>query len=201
MATRFYPAAFCRDDGAVFVQFLDLPQAFTQGRTFEHALDMAREVLDLVLEELAGRGQAIPDPTPFAGADAKARELLDPDMRDGLIAVQMIPGATPGKAVRVMVSLDEELLRRVDAAGGHYGRSAFLAEAAREKLAKAVDLPIYRIGADNKMRPANAAAVEREATTFKVRKRMRVATTIRTTKHIQPDVAAGPVPRRKAAGK
>jgi predicted RNase H-like HicB family nuclease len=166
MGVKFYPAAFCRDDGAVFVQFLDVPQAFTQGRDVDDALHMAREVIDLVLDEMIKRKEKIANPTPYAAAMAKAKEVLDAEQFENLIAVQMIPGATPGKALRVMISIEEELLNRIDQHAGKYGRSGFLADAARDKMAAAhanmgdaavppgpyIDpIPVYAIDAANKV--------------------------------------------------
>jgi len=141
MSTKFFPAVIMADNDSFHVQFLDISAAFSQGETFEHALEMAREVLDLTLEQLHQRGEDIPDPTPYGDVNLKLAEILNAKERKDIVSVQMIPGAIPGKAVRVMVSLEEELLRRIDNEAGHYGRSGFLAEAAREKLVR--KMPSY----------------------------------------------------------
>ena len=56
-----YPAIFHPEsDGSFGVTFPDFPGCATFGRTFEEAEKMAVEVLELWLEELAERHQAIP---------------------------------------------------------------------------------------------------------------------------------------------
>lgn len=132
MTPRLYPAAIVKGDDAGFgVVFVDLPGCVSEGDTFEQAVAMGHEALALALETMAAHGDAIPEPTPYAQAVRK----LDPRLRRDLVAVQMIPGAASGKAVKISVTIDETLLQRIDAAAGPYGRSAFLADGAREKLA------------------------------------------------------------------
>lgn len=56
-----YPAVFEPSaEGGYNVSFPALPGCVTFGRTFEEARQMAREVLELWLEELAAAGEKIP---------------------------------------------------------------------------------------------------------------------------------------------
>lgn len=56
-----YPAVFeSAEEGGFNVSFPSFPGCVTFGRTFEEAKKMAREVLELWLEELASTGTPIP---------------------------------------------------------------------------------------------------------------------------------------------
>jgi len=56
-----YPAVFeLAIEGGYNVSFPDFPGCVTFGRTFEEAQKMAKEVLELWLEELASQKQKIP---------------------------------------------------------------------------------------------------------------------------------------------
>ena len=57
------------EEGGYNVSFPDFPGCVTFGRTFEEAKKMAKEVLELWLEELASRKQRVPTRT--------ARPIID----------------------------------------------------------------------------------------------------------------------------
>ena len=59
---------------------------------------------------------------------------LTDDEKEDLRFIQLVQGTIPGKAIRLNISMEEELVKRIDAAAGSYGRSRFLAEAAKAKL-------------------------------------------------------------------
>ena len=83
---------------------------------------------------MAEDGDTIPRPQP---ADAAVRAAVD-DIEDGAMPA-LIEVEFPGRALRVNISMEEGLLSRVDRAASASGqsRSAFLADAARERLRKA----------------------------------------------------------------
>ena len=61
--TPIFPARVQVDEsGMYFVQFLDLSEAITEGKTLEEALFNAQEVLTLTLESRLDEGIDIPDP-------------------------------------------------------------------------------------------------------------------------------------------
>ena len=61
--TPIFPARVQVDEsGMYFVQFLDLSEAITEGKTLEEALFNAQEVLTLTLESRLDEGINIPDP-------------------------------------------------------------------------------------------------------------------------------------------
>ena len=49
------------DEGGYNVAVPALPGCFTQGDTIDEALAMAKEAIELYIEELEGRGEVIPD--------------------------------------------------------------------------------------------------------------------------------------------
>jgi antitoxin HicB len=65
-----YPATIARQDGGAFlVQFVDLPDTFTEGQTMEEALFNAAEVLSAMLAWRLDSGKEIPAPSEgVAGA-------------------------------------------------------------------------------------------------------------------------------------
>ncbi len=58
-----YPATLSPQDGGYFVQFVDLPDTFTEGATVDEALFNAAEVLSAMLGWRSDEGQAIPSPS------------------------------------------------------------------------------------------------------------------------------------------
>jgi predicted RNase H-like HicB family nuclease len=94
-----------------------------QGSDAQAALADAALILQEVIDDLLAEGDSLPDP-------------LDPstiDAEDG--AIVMLPATLPGKSVRINVTMDEELIRRIDAVASN--RSGFLARAAQAMLAAA----------------------------------------------------------------
>jgi len=75
-------------------------------------------------------GEALPEPRSVERLRADESDWLE----DALLA--LIPVEVPGKAQRVNISLDENLLALIDKAAARSGqtRSGFLASAARERI-------------------------------------------------------------------
>ncbi len=78
-----YPATFePQEGGGYFVQFVDLPDTFTEGATLEEAQFNAAEVLSAMLAFKLEEGQAIAQPTPgvahaqLIAPDAKTQAAL-----------------------------------------------------------------------------------------------------------------------------
>jgi antitoxin HicB len=78
-----YPATFEKDpDGGFFVQFVDVPDTFTQGETMEEALFNAADVLTLMLDVKLDNDFEIAEPTPglpdihYISPDAKTQAAL-----------------------------------------------------------------------------------------------------------------------------
>ena len=62
MDIRYPDTVEAQDDGSFFVQFLDLPDTFTEGRTVEEALFNASEVLSAMLAWWLEENKDIPAP-------------------------------------------------------------------------------------------------------------------------------------------
>jgi predicted RNase H-like HicB family nuclease len=112
------------------VSFPDFPGAVTAGRTLEEARIMAAEALALHVDGLIEDGEALPAPSSLDEI------MVDRENRDGAVIVVRVKSAVRGKAVRVNVTLPQDVLERIDRyADAHgYTRSGFLARAARRAL-------------------------------------------------------------------
>lgn len=122
-----YIALLHKDADSDFgVSFPDLPGCVSAGTTLDDARAMAEEALALHLAGLVEDGEAIPEPS---GLDVV---MADAANRDG-VAV-LIPATVPAaRAVRVNITLPEDLLADVDRYAQDHGmsRSGLLATAAR----------------------------------------------------------------------
>jgi predicted RNase H-like HicB family nuclease len=128
---REYIALIHKDPNSEFgVSFPDFPGCVTAGATLDEARDMAAEALSLHLEGLEADGEPIPEPSSLDSV------MADPENRDG-VAI-LVPAPTQSaKAIRVNITLPEDVLREIDAfaeANG-YTRSGFLTLAAKKAMA------------------------------------------------------------------
>ncbi|MGO8738651.1 type II toxin-antitoxin system HicB family antitoxin [Rhodoblastus sp.] len=128
---RQYIALIHKDADSNFgVSFPDLPGCVTAGATLDEARDMAAEALALHLEGMAEDGSAIPEPSSLETIMAEAQN------RDAVAILVAAPPQTI-KAVRINVTLPEDVLANVDAyaAANGFSRSGFLAYAAKKAMA------------------------------------------------------------------
>ena len=111
------------------VSFPDFPGCVTAGVDLDEARRMAEEALALHVEGLRETGEAVPEPSGLATV------MADPDNRDA-VAVLVPAPAGETKAVRVNITLEEKLLRRIDTFAEARGltRSGFLARAASRAI-------------------------------------------------------------------
>ena len=111
------------------VDFPDFPGCISAGDTLDEALRNAREALGLHVEGMSEDGERIPEPRSLEAV------LEDPENRDAVPCLVQLPRGK-GKAVRINITVDENLLEEIDDAAASLGmtRSAFLGEAARAKL-------------------------------------------------------------------
>jgi predicted RNase H-like HicB family nuclease len=133
MTTKFYPALIHKDRASDYgISFHDFPGCISAGATLQECLAMGAEALAFHIEGMIEDGDSIPAPTELAAVERAARK--DRELARGLVAVQMVPANLPGRVIRLSVSMDEELVKRIDAVSGTHGRSRFLADAARARL-------------------------------------------------------------------
>lgn len=128
-AVRHYPALIYKEARSCYgVVFPDLPGCTSAGDTLEDALMNAHDAVQAHVEICVEHRESVAEPTPIERLKIGATD------RKGLVHVQLVPIVMPGRAVKVMISLEGGLLSRIDAKAGPYGRSQFIAEAARAKL-------------------------------------------------------------------
>jgi predicted RNase H-like HicB family nuclease len=111
------------------VSFPDFPGVATAGTDLDDARRMAEEALAFHVEGMVEDGEAIPEPSSL--------EAIMSDPENGDAVAVLIPLRTPAKkAVRVNITLAEDLLRAIDAHAEAHGltRSGFLARAAERQM-------------------------------------------------------------------
>ena len=114
------------------VSFPDFPGVITAGTTLDDARTMAQEALALHIEGLAEDGEAIPE------ASSLEEVMSDPDNRSGVAILVSVKTEQP-KAVRVNVTLPEDVLEKIDRYAEAHGftRSGLLAQAVKKLMSDA----------------------------------------------------------------
>jgi len=136
MATKYYLGIVEKDaDSAYGMWFVDMPGCFPAADEFDDLPRVAAELLRQHVEALESNGRAVPVPRSIAEAmnDKAVRRALK-----GGATTMLVPLlADPGRTVRINVTVERGLLEQIDEAAEARGltRSAFLAQAAREKIA------------------------------------------------------------------
>lgn len=124
MPAIYYPAVVDRSTSGFGVSFPDFAGVTANGRTISEACARAELALAFHIDAMTKDKDSIPEPSnldniePVEGADD--------------VAFVMVRAEVAPKVARVLVSIDENLLRGIDAVAAN--RSAFLAEAARARL-------------------------------------------------------------------
>lgn len=134
MTAQYVAIAEKDPDSAFGIWFPDVEGCFSAGDTLAEAATNAAAALRQHVEALESAGRPIPQ------ARALDHVLRDDDVRESLtggavlLAVPLLSDA--GRTVRINVSLDKGLVDQIDAAASMRGltRSAFIAQAAREKI-------------------------------------------------------------------
>jgi predicted RNase H-like HicB family nuclease len=125
--------ALIHEEGGVYgISFPDFPGCISTGTNAEEAIRRGSDALTFHVAGMIEDG----DPLPMLRDLSELRE--DPEYRDVAqdAVLAMVSFEVPGKAVRVNISIDENLLDSVDRAAKAVGmsRSAYLAEAARSRI-------------------------------------------------------------------
>jgi predicted RNase H-like HicB family nuclease len=122
--------------GAYGVVVPDLPGCTSAGKTTDEALRKAVEAVRLWAEDARADGEKLPRPRSLEALRA------DPAVAEALAegaAVAIVPLLLDaGRPAKANLSLDAGLLEAIDEVATAHGltRSAFIASAAREKIAK-----------------------------------------------------------------
>jgi predicted RNase H-like HicB family nuclease len=111
------------------VSFPDFPGVVTAGRDLDEARAMAEEALAFHIDGLIEHGEAVPEPSSLTSV------MADPANRDGVAILVAVKSQAP-KAVRVNVTLPEDVLEQIDRFAAAHGltRSGFLAQAAKSAI-------------------------------------------------------------------
>ncbi|MGD0633432.1 MAG: type II toxin-antitoxin system HicB family antitoxin [Beijerinckiaceae bacterium] len=130
---RHYIALIHKDaDSDYGVSFPDLPGCVTAGTSLDEARSFAEEALALHLSGMAADGEAVPEPSSLEAI------MNDPENRDSVAVLVPVKSEAP-RAVRVNITLPEDVLARIDAYAERSGmnRSGFLAYAAKREMENA----------------------------------------------------------------
>jgi predicted RNase H-like HicB family nuclease len=138
MAKHHYLGIIEKDpDSAYGIWFPDMPGCFPATDELADLPQDAVAALRQHVEVLQSSGLPVSEPRPFdvVMQDADVREAI----AQGATTILVPLLADAGRTVRVNISLDKGLVDQIDDAASARGltRSAFLAQAAREKIAKA----------------------------------------------------------------
>jgi predicted RNase H-like HicB family nuclease len=115
-------------DGRYFAHVPDLPGATASGATEREVLQNIAEIAADHVRDLVEDGHDVPK--------ARRNDEIerDPDVNE--VGRAAIPVDVPGKSVKISLSIDEALLKRIDRTAAKAGmtRSGFFAAAAEEKM-------------------------------------------------------------------
>ncbi|CDZ57649.1 type II toxin-antitoxin system HicB family antitoxin [Neorhizobium galegae] len=111
------------------VSFPDFPGVVTAGATLDEARHMAEEALAFHVEGMVEDGETIPEPSSLESV------MANPDNLDG-VAILVTLKTQVAKAVRINITLPEDVLERIDRFAADHGlsRSGFLARAASHEI-------------------------------------------------------------------
>jgi predicted RNase H-like HicB family nuclease len=130
-----YIALIDGEAGGYGVVFPDLPGCTSGAETLDEALPMATEALRLWAESAIAAGEILPEPRTVDALRADP-EIVQA-MAEGAVFVVVPLLLDAGRPARANISIDAGLLAAIDEAARARGvtRSAFLASAARDKIA------------------------------------------------------------------
>ena len=125
--TSYVALMYKAPDSDFSVSFPDFPGCVTAGTTLEDAWHMAAEALSFHIDGMRSSGEPIPE------ASTVDAIVADPENDGALPFLVQVP-EPPGRSLRINVTLPEDLIQAIDRTTKN--RSRFLAEAARERLAR-----------------------------------------------------------------
>jgi len=136
MSTKYYLGIVEKEpDSAFGIWFPDMPGCFPAADDFDDLPRVAAEILRQHVEALESNGRTVSSPRSIA--EVLAGKDVRKALRNGATTMLVPLLADAGRTVRVNVTVERGLLDQIDEAAEARGltRSAFLAQAAREKIA------------------------------------------------------------------
>jgi predicted RNase H-like HicB family nuclease len=133
--TTYYVAVIEKEpDSAFGVWFPDVEGCFSAGDTVQEAAGNAAAALRQHVEAVESAGRRVPPARSVDEIVADADVAASLEAGAVLFAIPLLADA--GRTVRINISLDKGLVDQIDSAAAARGltRSAFLAQAAREKI-------------------------------------------------------------------
>lgn len=126
MALNWYWAVIEKTDEGYFAHLPDLPGPTARGDTDKEALVLLAEFADDHVDDLVADGHPVP-----AASNQPER---DPEVEEWGRAI--VPIEVPGTTVKVSLSIDQALLKRIDQVAERVGetRSGFIAGAALQRI-------------------------------------------------------------------
>jgi predicted RNase H-like HicB family nuclease len=123
------------EPGAYGVWVPDMPGCTSMGATMEDALRNAQQALRLWAEDALSDGEQLPEARSIDRVRAEPNVIAELERGAALVVVPLVLDA--GRPAKANLSLDAGLLAAIDEAAAARGltRSAYLASAAREKIA------------------------------------------------------------------
>ena len=131
---RYYVALVHKEDDSDFgVSFPDFPGCVSAGSTLAEAAALASEALSGHTDLMAEGGETIPEPS------ALDEIMKDPVNRDGVPVMVALMQKSSARAIRVNITVPEDVLRAVDVLAERDGlnRSGFLVRAAKREIRQA----------------------------------------------------------------
>ena len=131
---RYYVALVHKEDDSDFgVSFPDFTGCVSAGSTLAEAAGLASEALSGHTNLMAEEGETIPEPS------ALDEIMNDPANRDGVPVMVALMRKSSARAIRVNITVPEDVLRAVDVLAERDGlnRSGFLVRAAKREIRQA----------------------------------------------------------------
>lgn len=134
MSTHYVAVVEKEADSAFGVWFPDVEGCFSAGETLEEAVGNAAVALRQHAEALESAGRRLQ--TARTVDDVLRDKDVKASLKTGAVLFAVPLLADTGQIVRINISLDKSLVDQIDIAASARGltRSAFIAQAAREKI-------------------------------------------------------------------
>ena len=126
-----YIAIIHKDSRSDFgVSFPDLPGCISAGRTIDEAKELAQEALSLHIQGMLEDGEEVPAPSRLEDV------MADPENSYAVAFLVVSAPESKPKAVRVNVTIPEDMLEKIDAAAKkrNMSRSSYLVQAAKTAM-------------------------------------------------------------------
>lgn len=134
MSMRYVAVVEKETDSAFGVWLPDVDGCFSAGETLEETVANAAAALRQHTEALESAGRQMPAPRNID--DVLGDKDVKASIKRGAVLFAVPLLADAGRTVRINISLDKSLVDQIDIAASARGltRSAFIAQAAREKI-------------------------------------------------------------------